>query len=71
MLLMLHRRWPALAGAPSGKPEPFVAIRQGLLVGATAGVLAVLGLLQMLDIAFILVTILVAGLIEAYMQIQF
>jgi len=68
VLLVLHRRWPALAGVLNGKPEPFAAIRQGLLVSATAGVLAVLGLLQMLDIAFVLGAILIAGLIEAYMQ---
>ena len=31
VFLALHRRWPAMAGAKRGKPEPFVAIRQGLL----------------------------------------
>ena len=68
VLLLLHRRWPALAGARRGDPDPFVAIRQGLLAGATGGVLIVLGLTQKLDIAFILVAILVAGLIEAFLQ---
>ena len=68
LLLLLHRRWPALAGAKRGDPDPFVAIRQGLLAGATVGVLIVLGLTQMLDIVFILVAILVAGLIEAFLQ---
>lgn len=68
VLLLLHRRWPALAGTRRSETDPFVAIRQGLVVGATSGVLIVLGLLQKLDIAFILVTVLVGGLIEAFMQ---
>ena len=68
LLLHLHRRWPALAGAKRGAPDPSVAIRQGVLTGATVGILIVLGLTQMLDIVFILVTVLVAGLIEAFLQ---
>ncbi len=68
LFLPLHRRWPALAGTKRGAPEPFVAIRQGLLTGATAGVLAVLALSQMLDIAFVTGTILIAGLTEAFLQ---
>ena len=68
VFLALHRRWPAMAGAKRGNPEPFIAIRQGLLTGATAGALAVLALSQMLDIAFVIGIILIAGLTEAYIQ---
>ena len=66
--LLLHGRWPALAGARRGKPNPAAALRQGALAGAVVGVLALLALTDNLDLIFVLVTILVAGLIEAYVQ---
>lgn len=66
--LLLHRRWPALAGAKRGAAKPAVALRQGLLVGLVVGVLALLALFGSLDLTFVLITIVVAGLIEAYLQ---
>jgi hypothetical protein len=68
VFLVFHRRWPAMAGAHRGDPEPFVAIRQGMLTGATVGMFAMLALARMLDIAFVIGIILIAGLAEAYLQ---
>ena len=72
--IFLHRRWPALAGkqkARRGRPktppvEP--AVRQGILFGLAIVTLAALAIVDVLDIAFFIVTFLVAGLIEAYAQ---
>lgn len=72
--LFLHRRWPALAGRVNvrrGRPksppvEP--AVRQGILFGLAIVTLAALVVVDVLDIAFFIVTFLVAGLIEAYAQ---
>jgi len=72
--LFLHRRWPALAGKPGarrGRPktppvEP--AVRQGILFGLAVVTLVALAMVDVLDVAFFIVTFLVAGLIEAYAQ---
>ncbi len=72
--LFLHRRWPALAGranARRGRPkappvEP--AVRQGILFGLAVVTLLALAMVGVLDVAFFIVTFLVAGLIEAYAQ---
>lgn len=68
LLLFLHNRWPALAGAKRGAPDPAVAMRQGVLIALVAGTLAILTLLQRLDLAYVLGAILLAGLIEAFFQ---
>jgi len=68
---VLHRQWPALAGASrSRKPKPIVALRQGALLAATVITLALLAYLQRLDATFLLVTLVLAGLIEAFIQSQ-
>lgn len=71
--LLLHRRWPVLAGrqpprrqgerAPAG-----VALRQGALFGLALAALVALAMLRVLDITFAIVTLLLAGLIEAFLQ---
>jgi hypothetical protein len=68
--LALHRRWPGLAGIrdPRRRADPWVAARQGLLLTLAVGVMLVLALLQMLDVAFALVTLVLAGLIEGFFQ---
>jgi len=68
---VLHRQWPALAGAGRGrKPAPIVALRQGALLAATVITLALLAYFQRLDVTFLLVTLVLAGLIEAFIQSQ-
>ncbi len=70
--LALHRRWPALAGtksrarrqAPSAEP----ALRQGMLAGLVVVMLVALAILRVLDVAVVIVTLLLAGLGEAYVQ---
>lgn len=68
--LALHRRWPGLAGVrdPRRRPDPWVAARQGFLLALAVGVMLLLTLLRMLDVAFALVTLVVAGLIEGFFQ---
>lgn len=72
--LLLHRRWPALAGKQRSRrsrtktPPVEPAIRQGILFGLAIVTLAALAVVDVLDIAFFIVTFLVAGLIEAYAQ---
>ena len=69
--LALHRRWPALAGAgrePRDQAAPSVALRQGLFLAVAAGVTLLLAFLQVLDIAFVLVTVVLLGLLEAFLQ---
>jgi hypothetical protein len=68
--LALHRRWPGLAGVrdPRRRADPWVAARQGLLLALAVGVMLLLMLLRMLDIAFALVTLVLAGLIEGFFQ---
>lgn len=68
--LRLHVYWPSLAGAHKSKPEPIVAVRQGLLFGFALIVIALLALLRMLDIIFALVTFLLVGLLEGFLQSQ-
>jgi MFS family permease len=70
--LRLHERWPTLAGVKTRRlqqPLPVEpALRQGILVGLVAVVWAALAMARMLDIAVLLVTLLIAGLAEAYVQ---
>lgn len=68
-----HRRWPALAGRrqrlrPNSPPPVEAALRQGILFGLVVATLLALSILRVLDITFVLVTILLAGLIEGYAQ---
>jgi hypothetical protein len=66
---VLHRQWPALAGASRRRgPEPIVALRQGALLAATFTALALLAYFQRLDVTFLLVALVLAGLIEAFIQ---
>jgi ABC-type branched-subunit amino acid transport system permease subunit len=68
--LALHRRWPGLAGVRDARrrPDPWVAARQGVLLALAVGVMLLLTLMRMLDIAFALVTLVLAGLIEGFFQ---
>jgi ABC-type branched-subunit amino acid transport system permease subunit len=68
--LALHRRWPALAGVRDvrRRADPWVAARQGVLLALAVGVMLLLTLMRMLDIAFALVTLVLAGLIEGFFQ---
>ncbi|RIK38488.1 MAG: hypothetical protein DCC57_20865 [Chloroflexi bacterium] len=68
--LALHGRWPNLAGIRDRRkrPDPGVALRQGGLLAAAVGVMGVLTYLGLLDIAFALVTLVIAGLVEAFLQ---
>ncbi len=66
--LRLHTRWPALAGEPTRYPDPIVAVRQGLLVALATIAIALLALFHFLDIIFVLVILLLAGLIEVFIQ---
>jgi len=70
LALALHRRWPGLAGVrdPRRRPDPWVAVRQGLLLSLAVGIMLLLTLMQKLDIAFALVTLVLAGLIEGFFQ---
>lgn len=70
--LSLHRRWPMLAGRKARQRRQLLtagpALRQGVLSGLTAVTLIALAMIQVLDVAVLIVTLLVAGLIEAYVQ---
>jgi hypothetical protein len=69
--LALHRRWPSLAGAgrdPRDEAAPSVALRQGLFLAVAAGVTLLLAFLRVLDAAFVLVTVVLLGLLEAFLQ---
>ncbi|MCS6828581.1 MAG: hypothetical protein NZ553_18350 [Caldilinea sp.] len=70
--LRLHARWPGLAGVKTRRlqqPLPVEpALRQGILIGLTVVVWTALAMARMLDIAVLLVTLLIAGLAEAYAQ---
>jgi len=66
---VLHLQWPALAGAgPRSQPAPIAALRQGVIFATAFILMAILAFLQRLDIALILVILLVAGLIETFIQ---
>ncbi len=67
--LALHKRWPALGGQRRyTPPKPEIALRQGVLLGVLLTAVAIFALLRTLDITFILVTLLLLGLVEAYLQ---
>ncbi len=67
---ILQRQWPSLAGGAAADDGPAwgVALRQGLLFAAALLVLAGLALFQQLDIAFVAVTLVMVGLVEAFIQ---
>jgi hypothetical protein len=68
--LALHRRWPMLAGSRDRRrrPAPWIALRQGALLALAVGVMLLLALLRMFDLAFALVTLVLAGLVEGFLQ---
>lgn len=68
--LALHGRWPGLAGVQDRRkrPDPGVALRQAGLMAAAVGVMAVLAYLRMMDITIAVVTLVIAGLVEAFLQ---
>jgi hypothetical protein len=71
--LAMHQRWPALAGRrqrlrPNSPPPVESALRQGILIGLVAATLVALSIVRVLDITFVLVTILLAGLVEGFAQ---
>jgi hypothetical protein len=71
LALALHNRWPGLAGAPrdgSRPAEPGVALRQGTLLAVGTGFILILVYSGMLDVAFLVVTILMLVLLEAFVQ---
>lgn len=68
VFLQLHTRWPGLAGESEYEPNPLIAVRQGILFGSAILIIALLALMQLLDIVFIAFALLVAGLIEAFLQ---
>lgn len=73
LALALHKRWPALAGQRQKQrwvaaPPVEAALRQGILLGLVVATLTGLAILRVLDVTFALVTILLAGLIEAFAQ---
>lgn len=68
LALILHQRWPGLAGYADDELLPLVAVRQGILLGLAAVVIALLAIMQLLDIVFIAFALLVAGLFEAFLQ---
>lgn len=75
LALMLHRRWPALAGQRQKPrreetPPADAALRQGILLGLIVATLTALSILRILDITFALVTVLLASLIEAFAQMR-
>ena len=58
--LLLHRRWPALAGRVNPrsrrKDSPSeAAVRQGILFGLVAAVIIALSMLRVLDVAVLIV----------------
>ena len=53
---------------PRRRADPWVAARQGVLLSLAVGVMLALTLLRMLDLAFALVTLVLAGLIEGFFQ---
>ena len=71
LALALHRRWPALAGSPrrgGRKTNAAPALRQGILGALVVVTLTALAAMRSLDVAFVIVALLLAGLVEAYMQ---
>ena len=67
--LALHNRWPALAGTRRrARSMPAVAVRQGALTALGAGVIVLLAYARMLDAAYLIVTVLVIVLFEAFLQ---
>lgn len=68
--LGLHGRWPSLAGARGNVADPIAAVRQGILFGLALLIILLLAYLDILDIIFALVTLLLAGLLEGFIQNQ-
>ena len=76
LALALSRRWPILAGrgglsrsqAVRVRSRTQAAIRQGLLAGIVIAAMLVLALTGWLDLAIALVIIVLAGLVESFVQ---
>ena len=73
--IFLHRRWPMLAGPRPARrvaqrPVADAALRQGILAGVALAALVALAMVRVLDITFAIVALLLAGLVEAYVQIR-
>ncbi|MBP7962708.1 MAG: hypothetical protein KBG20_03055 [Caldilineaceae bacterium] len=76
LALGLSRRWPVLAGrgglsrykAVRTRSRTQAAIRQGLLAGVVAAALLVLALTGWLDLSIALVIVVLAGLVESFVQ---
>jgi len=68
--LLLHRRWPGLAGEPElvDLPEARSAVRQGLLFALGVSALSLFALFKILDIAFVMVALVLIGLLEIFLQ---
>lgn len=67
--MVLHNRWPGLGGGGRHtRPVPGAAIRQGALLALGVGIIMALAYFQMLDAAFFIVTFLLIGLFEAFVQ---
>lgn len=66
--LVIHQRWPSLAGSTKYAPAPLIAVRQGILLAVAIIAIALLALMQILDIVFIAFVVLVVGLFEAFLQ---
>ncbi|MEZ4705805.1 MAG: hypothetical protein R3A44_01285 [Caldilineaceae bacterium] len=69
--LQMHKRWPALTGQPFYKPDPIIAIRQGGLFGLALVTIALLAFLQLADLAFVVVVLLLIVLFETFLQSRF
>jgi hypothetical protein len=67
--LLIHRQWPSLGGSKRRSlSKPNVALRQGFLFACAIIANLLLALFQMFDLVFVLVLLLLAGLVEAYLQ---
>lgn len=68
--LLLHRRWPGLAGEPDlvSLPDARSAVRQGLLFALGVSAMSLLALFKILDIAFVMVALVLVGLLEIFLQ---
>lgn len=64
----LHRRWPTLSGGTYHDSFPLAAVRQGILLAVAVTLNVLLILLQLFDITFVVVILLLVGLTEAFIQ---
>lgn len=67
--LVAHWRWPTLGGGAGNRSaRGDFALRQGLILGAALVAIALLAFFQMIDLIYIVVILLIAGLLETYWQ---